>query len=77
MSCFDNNEARWDHERDEIKHGLASRPLTTAVDIAVLVRGMDNIQASADLIDAYARMIAAGARVEEAQKIADKIGARA
>lgn len=69
---------RADHERDLCKH--EPRPtdrltpaIPTAVEIAALVKGMDDIRGAARLIEQYARTVAAGARLEEAQRIADRI----
>jgi hypothetical protein len=62
-------EERWDRERDYRKHDFPARldkPLTTAMDIVVLVKAMPNYTEAAALIDQYAGMIAAGARADEA-----------
>lgn len=57
-------EARRDHDRDirkaEWRPGdpvplhAESAPLSNAMDIVLLVRGMSNLQAAADLVDSYA-----------------------
>lgn len=64
-------EARWDHDRDLRKHdfeplplSVQIAPLSTAMDIVLLVRGMSNLKVAADLIDSYANMKAASARLE-------------
>lgn len=43
---------------------LETAPLSTAMDIALCVRGMDNIQAAAALIEAYVDAKAAEQRLE-------------
>jgi hypothetical protein len=64
MSYFDRRYTPeyWDHERDLRKHEPRptdrpvhrfDRPISTAMDIAVCVRAMDNLQAAAELIERY------------------------
>ena len=84
-----NEESRADHYRDERKHDwrpgdpvaqLAHRldaPLTTAMDIVVLVKAMKNYTDAAKLVDQYAGMVAAAARVDEAQKRVEAANAQA
>ena len=66
----------WDHLRDERKHQprpgerdyvplhAQSTPLSTAMDIALCVRGMKNLQDAAALIDRYVDAKAAEQRLE-------------
>lgn len=55
-----DEEFRADHERDHRKHDRPAhrfdRPISTAMDIAVCVRGLKNITDAAALIEQYARM---------------------
>lgn len=55
-------EARWDHERDHRKNYIPepplhvqTAPLSTAMDIVVLVKRMDNYEACAALIESHTR----------------------
>jgi len=67
-------DAHWDHERDLRKHEprptdriplrLETAPLSTAMDIALCVRGMDNLQAAAALIEQFAAAQAAADRLD-------------
>jgi hypothetical protein len=61
-------EAHWDHRRDERKHDSLphrlDRKISTAIDIALLCRTMDNIEDAAALIDLYATNRASEARME-------------
>lgn len=76
-SYFDRYTDRyWDHERDLRKHDTPSRhrptdrfdrPISTALDIAICVRGMDDLQAAAELIDRY---VAAKAQEQRLDAIA-------
>lgn len=58
----------WDHQRDERKHDSLphrlDRKISTAIDIALLCRAMDNIEDAAALIDLYADNRASEARME-------------
>jgi hypothetical protein len=62
------NEAHWDHERDLRKHDSlphrTDRRISTAIDIALLCRTMDNIEDAAALIDLYAANKASEQRLE-------------
>jgi len=64
-------EQNWDHERDERKHDFPLRlepapsPLSTALDIALCVRALKNLQQGAELIQQYAELIA-NQRLDEA-----------
>lgn len=57
-----------DHQRDHRKHDSLphrlDRKISTALDIALLVRLMDNIEDAAALIDLYAANRASEARME-------------
>lgn len=65
------SDAYWDHERDLRKHDFdtevplcaQSAPFKTAMEVAILAQAVSLPQA-AELIEAYARAEAAGARVE-------------
>lgn len=83
-----DEESRADHYRDSVKHDwrpgdkpeLATRldrPLTTAMDIVVLVKAMPNYIDAAKLIEQYAGMVAAGARVDEAKRRVEASNAQA
>lgn len=52
-------------EKGYVAHRL-DKPLTTAMDIVVLVKKLDNYADAAALIDQYAGMVAAAARADEA-----------
>jgi hypothetical protein len=58
----------WDHRRDSEKHDRLphrlDRKISTAIDIVLLVRLMDNIEDAAALIDLYAANRASEARME-------------
>jgi len=62
------NDAHWDHERDLRKHDFDPHPplppISTAMDIALCVRGMDNLPAAAALIEQYAATKAAADRLD-------------
>lgn len=84
MSWRHPTERDMDHRRDLRKHDFepASRtepparldkPLTTAMDIVVLVKMMANYEDAAALIETYAAMVAAGARADEARVAADRL----
>lgn len=77
-------ESRADHFIDERKHDwrpgdkpeLATRldrPISTAEDIAICVRGMKNIADAAALIQQYADMVAVSARVEQHRQSSDTV----
>lgn len=53
-------------------HDLRSKPMTTALEIAVLCQALP-IQAAADLIEQYARTVASGAALDAAQRMSDRI----
>lgn len=67
------NDAHWDHQRDLRKHDFdpaepaprrSSPPISTAMDIVLCVRGMDDIQAAAALVEHYAASKAAADRLD-------------
>lgn len=70
-------ERNWDHERDLRKHDSlphrVDRQISTALDIALLCRCLNDIQDAADLIEQYAQMVAAGARLEETLEAANRM----
>jgi len=53
-----------DHERDHLKNYEARPPGINATEIALIVKGLKNIDECAKLIDQYADMVAAGAKLE-------------
>lgn len=63
-----DEEYRADYERDHRKHGRRphrlDRKISTAIDIALLCRSMDNVEDAAALIDLYAANRASEARME-------------
>lgn len=52
-----DEEFRADHYRDHAKHDTLphrfDRPLSTAMDVAILVRALDNIEQAAALIEMF------------------------
>jgi hypothetical protein len=65
--------AYWDHLRDERKHEprhtdrlphRLDRPLSTAMDVAILVRALGNIEDAAALIDQFVDSKAAEQRLD-------------
>jgi hypothetical protein len=76
MTRMATQEERWDHDRDLRKHEprpgdkdfpiRLEKPLTTAMDIVVLVKALSNYTEAASLIETYAGMVAASARADEA-----------
>lgn len=63
-----NTAEHHDHQRDLRKHDSlphrVDRKISTAIDIALLCRTMDNIEDAAALIDLYAANRASEARME-------------
>jgi hypothetical protein len=66
-------DAYWDHLRDERKHEprpsdiplrLQPKPLSTAMDVAILVRALDNIEQAAALIETFVDERASEQRLE-------------
>lgn len=76
MTRMATQNERWDHERDLRKHEprpgdkdfpiRLEKPLTTAMDIVVLVKALPNYAEAARLIEQYACMVAANACADEA-----------
>jgi hypothetical protein len=76
-------EARWDAARDRAKHDgprphdpipLRLQPvISPALEIALLVKGLDNLTAAANLIEQYAQTVAAGAKLEGIELVATRI----
>jgi len=62
---------QFDHDYDLRKHDRPAhrfdRPISTALDIAICVRAMDNLQAAAELIERY---VAAKAQEQRLDAIA-------
>lgn len=61
----------WDHVRDYRKHDtdplplrLQPKPLSTAMDVAILVRALDNIEQAAALIEQFVNTKAAEQRLD-------------
>lgn len=75
----------YDHLRDHRKHeprpgdpdfpARFDKPLTTAMDIVVLVKQMPNYSDCERLIEQYAGMVAADARVEETRAALERLEA--
>jgi len=67
-----DEEFRADRERDERKHDTLphrlNRPISTAEDIAVCVRGMKNFSDAAALIEQYAQMVASIKIADQAER---------
>lgn len=61
-----------DHDRDLRKHDTLphrfDRPISTAIDIAICVRGLKSLTEAAELIEQYAQMVAAIKIAEEAER---------
>ena len=76
MTRMADEYERADHDRDLRKHEprpgdkdfpiRLEKPLTTAMDIVVLVKALPNYAEAARLVEQYAGMVAAGARADEA-----------
>jgi hypothetical protein len=69
MTRHANEYERADHDRDLRKHDdiplrLQPRPLSTAMDVAILVRALDNIEQAAALIERFVDAKAAEQRLE-------------
>lgn len=75
MSRAANECERADHRRDLLKHEPRPTDPINAVEIAVLVKGMSNILDAAKLIDSYAACVAAGARLEGAELVYERLDA--
>jgi hypothetical protein len=60
--------AHYDHERDLLKHDRPpyriERKLSTAIDIVMAIRVMDNVEDAAELIELYAANKASEQRLE-------------
>lgn len=78
-------EARWDRDRDLRKHdgprphdpplpARLDKPLTTAMDIVVSVKAMDNYTAAAALIEQHARATAAAIPLDRRCGVAKLVG---
>lgn len=83
MTRAATQEERWDRDRDYRKHDTPplpdrmDKPLTTAMDIVVLVKALSNYSDAAKLIDQYADMVAAAARADEALIVVNRHAAPA
>jgi hypothetical protein len=70
MSYAPTQEQRWDHARDLRKHDtdpLPARmqvPLATALEVAVMVKGLKNIRDAEKLVEQYAQTVAAEAALQ-------------
>jgi hypothetical protein len=79
MPAHCSHEDRWDHDRDLAKHDprptdrdyvplcAQAAPISTAMDIALCVRGLKNPIDAAALIDQYALMVAKIALADAAE----------
>ncbi len=77
-SCFDNNADRWDHERDSRKHDFPTiarlePKITTALELAILIKNHPNVAEIAGLIDQYAAMHVSMARADDAEAAYKKL----
>lgn len=71
-------ESRADHYRDERKHDFEpidrlERQIPTALDVASLVKLVDDISIGARLIEQYAKTCAAEARMEATEAATNRI----
>lgn len=75
-------QAHHDHERDHRKHEprpsdpLPARfttPMATALEVAVLVKGLKNIRDAEKLVEQYAQTVAAAARLEAVELTANRM----
>lgn len=75
-------EADWDRDRDYRKHEprptdpLPARmqvPLATALEIAVMVKGLKNIRDAEKLVEQYAQTVAAEAALQATINAGDRI----
>lgn len=68
MTRMANEYERADHDRDLRKHDTLphrlDRPLSTAMDVAILVRALGNIEDAAALIDQFVDTKAAEQRLD-------------
>jgi hypothetical protein len=70
MSYFDRfTPEHWDHERDLRKHeprptDRLTPPIATALEVAIMVKGLKDIREAEKLVEQYAQTVAAGARLE-------------
>lgn len=68
MTRMANEYERADHYRDERKHDALphrfDRPLSTAMDVAILVRALGNIEDAAALIERFVDAKAAEQRLD-------------
>ncbi len=84
-SCFDDNSARWDRERDERKHDprpgdrdyvplcAQAAPMPTALEVALIVRGLADPIKGADLIEQYARTVASAKEIETVERVGNRL----
>jgi hypothetical protein len=85
MSWHDRyTTSHWDHERDLRKHDprpgdkdyipdRLSPPIATALEVAVLVRGLKDVREGAKLVEQYAQTVAAAARLDGVVMASDRI----
>jgi hypothetical protein len=75
-------EADWDHKRDLRKHEprptdpLPARmqvPLATALEVAIMCKGLKNIRDAEKLVEQYAQTVAAEAALQATIKAGDRI----
>ena len=66
-------ERNWDHERDLRKHepkptdplpARFSPPIATALEVAIMCKGLKNIRDAEKLVEQYAQTVAAEARLQ-------------
>lgn len=82
MSWRHPTEADWDRERDYRKHEprptdpLPARmqvPMATALEVAIMCKGLKNIRDAEKLVEQYAQTVAAAARLDATVVATDRI----
>jgi hypothetical protein len=74
----------FDHRRDQLKHEprpgdkdyiphRLTPPIATAIEVAVLVRGLKDVREGARLVEQYAQTVAAAARLDGVVMASDRI----
>ena len=77
MTRMATQDERFDHDRDLRKHDtLPSRlspPIATALEVAILVKGLKNIRDAEKLVEQYAQTVASEARVQAVIDTSERI----
>lgn len=71
-------EQRWDHDRDLRKHewrpgDRLDVPICGALEVALLVKGLKNIDDAGKLIEQYAQTVASEARLQAVTETSERI----